>query len=535
MTINKRGKGALPASPKWVNSFEGYSFSQVTIFVGAICFLAIWLPCFFFLPVGPFELLPSFDSLVFLFEGAWMGCIAGSVLAMAAASAGLFSDGLPRGAVVAAGCAFVVGYLPVPASALGLVFSGPVVVASGCLFGLSLVVVATCWSLRVRSGDFRKLLIGVAGAGLCAVLINLLLSCLPPIPFVAILMFLLVGAVAPLACCGRKGIAFPRYDASSTLEGQSLDEVAEAGAENMPDGDALGVERAADSKNGGRSVMDLLFMLGTSTAGFMLFAMLSQMKQGAFRSDVVSNTSLGLLIAAASIILLMSLFRSHFSLPRVFWVLFPSVAGVLLVLDSFPVKTFAMNVGSMGVFVFCAMLGLFSLAFLVKVAAQGEYSPLLVMGVSLLCFAAASWLGDILNGLDLGHDRLGGAMLVVSTVYFVFLLISPVIQLWRVVRDEGKETTQIVRPLDGDVPDGRRMRANEEEMLQRRCDELAAAYGLTGREREVLGLASCGYTSTYIAKELFVSDNTIRSHLKGIYRKLGVSSKSELIDVVRSQ
>lgn len=534
MTINERGKDAPPASPKWVNSLESYSFSQVTVFVGAVCFLAIWLPCFFFLPAGPFELLPSFDSLMLLYEGAWMGCIAGSVLAMAAVGAGLFPDGLPRGVVIAASCVFVVGYLPVPASALGLVFSGSVVVAFGCLFGLSLVVVATCWSLRVRSGDFRKLLIGVAGAGLCAVLINLLLSHLPPLPFAAILMFLLVGAVVPLVCCERRGIAFPRYDASSALEGRFSNEAAEAGVERVPDNDALGVEHAADSRNGRRSVMDLFFMLGTSTAGFMLFAILSQMRQGAFQSDIISSTSLGLLIAAVLIVLLMSLFRSRFSLPHVFWVLFPSVAGVLLVLDSFPVKTFVMNAGSMGVFVFCAMLGLFSLAFLVKVAARGEYSPLLVVGVSLLCFAAASWLGDTLSGLGFDGDQLGGAMLVVSTVYFVFLLISPVIQLWRVVRGGEKETEQAARPLEGDALDGRRKRSNEEEMLQRRCDELAASYGLTAREREVLGLASCGYTSTYIAKELFVSDNTVRSHLKGIYRKLGVSSKSELIDIVRS-
>lgn len=52
---------------------------------------------------------------------------------------------------------------------------------------------------------------------------------------------------------------------------------------------------------------------------------------------------------------------------------------------------------------------------------------------------------------------------------------------------------------------------------------------LSRREREVALLASRGETANEIAAHLFVSKRTVESHLVGIYAKLGVESKTELI------
>ena len=53
----------------------------------------------------------------------------------------------------------------------------------------------------------------------------------------------------------------------------------------------------------------------------------------------------------------------------------------------------------------------------------------------------------------------------------------------------------------------------------------AALLGLTPREVEVLGRLGDGATARQIGAELFVSHETIRSHLKRIYRKLGVHDR----------
>jgi DNA-binding NarL/FixJ family response regulator len=53
---------------------------------------------------------------------------------------------------------------------------------------------------------------------------------------------------------------------------------------------------------------------------------------------------------------------------------------------------------------------------------------------------------------------------------------------------------------------------------------------LTERENEVLNLLSKGKSYASIAEELFLSINTIKTHVKNIYEKLQVSSKEELIN-----
>jgi DNA-binding CsgD family transcriptional regulator len=50
--------------------------------------------------------------------------------------------------------------------------------------------------------------------------------------------------------------------------------------------------------------------------------------------------------------------------------------------------------------------------------------------------------------------------------------------------------------------------------------------GLSAREVEVLKLVARGLTNARIARELFISPNTVNRHLNSIYRKLGVRSRA---------
>ena len=51
---------------------------------------------------------------------------------------------------------------------------------------------------------------------------------------------------------------------------------------------------------------------------------------------------------------------------------------------------------------------------------------------------------------------------------------------------------------------------------------------LTPREREVFFLASRGMKNAEIAEELYLSEKTIKTHLRNIYNKLNLASKAEL-------
>jgi DNA-binding NarL/FixJ family response regulator len=50
---------------------------------------------------------------------------------------------------------------------------------------------------------------------------------------------------------------------------------------------------------------------------------------------------------------------------------------------------------------------------------------------------------------------------------------------------------------------------------------------LTSREIEILALAAQGYTNGRIARELWVTEQTVKFHLSNTYRKLGVANRTE--------
>lgn len=54
-------------------------------------------------------------------------------------------------------------------------------------------------------------------------------------------------------------------------------------------------------------------------------------------------------------------------------------------------------------------------------------------------------------------------------------------------------------------------------------------YHLSEREKQVLQLLVNGYSYKMIASEMFISIDTVRSHIKKIYEKLHVNSKSEAV------
>jgi DNA-binding CsgD family transcriptional regulator len=79
------------------------------------------------------------------------------------------------------------------------------------------------------------------------------------------------------------------------------------------------------------------------------------------------------------------------------------------------------------------------------------------------------------------------------------------------------------------------MRNVVERYLTNRCDELAEQHGLSAREREVFLYLARGYSHVYIAKELYVSENTVHTHVKHIYGKLDISSREALLQLIDSQ
>jgi DNA-binding NarL/FixJ family response regulator len=60
-------------------------------------------------------------------------------------------------------------------------------------------------------------------------------------------------------------------------------------------------------------------------------------------------------------------------------------------------------------------------------------------------------------------------------------------------------------------------------------DYFAKTYSLSKREVEIISFVKNGFSSEEIAQKLFLSFETVRSHRKNIYLKLGINKLSDLI------
>lgn len=68
--------------------------------------------------------------------------------------------------------------------------------------------------------------------------------------------------------------------------------------------------------------------------------------------------------------------------------------------------------------------------------------------------------------------------------------------------------------------------------LEARCARAARTYDLTRREEEILALLLQGRTRSEIARELFVSGDTVKTHIRNLYRKTGVAGKDQLVEAL---
>nr|WP_238351535.1 helix-turn-helix transcriptional regulator [Kribbella shirazensis] len=57
---------------------------------------------------------------------------------------------------------------------------------------------------------------------------------------------------------------------------------------------------------------------------------------------------------------------------------------------------------------------------------------------------------------------------------------------------------------------------------------------LTAREAEVLDQLALGNSYSEIGQALFITENTVKTHLMALYRKLGVEKRSAALRVARA-
>ena len=234
------------------------------------------------------------------------------------------------------------------------------------------------------------------------------------------------------------------------------------------------------------------------------------------------------------------------------------VAGIaLLPLQLYP-SPGAVQPSEGGSILFSSGMSCFMMLTFYFVAAIGAQNPMGSFSTAALTLAA-SWVG-IGVGAAIGgilvELALDPAMIAIASAISLFMLVS--YQTTALSQfDFDVFITRIV-PIDGNgpgksvaaAPASARMDASlsssaddaeshdtfesSRDEIDAQCESISETYGLTKREREVLPLLAHGRTSPIIQRELVITQNTVKSHVRHIYAKLGVHSQQELIDLVIS-
>ena len=153
--------------------------------------------------------------------------------------------------------------------------------------------------------------------------------------------------------------------------------------------------------------------------------------------------------------------------------------------------------------------------------------PRAVAGVILAAIFALVNIGGLAGALAL---RAGdtGAMLLVMVCVALSMLIWPA---WPKLRRIGRLQRVKVAPSGLPKPGTADASSPESSALP----EAVACSGLTPREQVVAGLIAQGLSNPQICAKLFLSENTVRTHLKSLYRKTGAANREALESLLRGE
>lgn len=157
---------------------------------------------------------------------------------------------------------------------------------------------------------------------------------------------------------------------------------------------------------------------------------------------------------------------------------------------------------------------------------------------------AAAWGGcfaGVVIGTLMAADAFGieTAVLVEGILCAASFALCGVLGRWQRTRDMAAAVAyvQVHRPAPAEASATAcepAVAAGWASDLDSTCARLARAYDLTRREEDVLRLLMEGRTFAEAADELVVSPNTVKSHVRRIYTKMGVKGKNDLLEKVSS-
>lgn len=248
-------------------------------------------------------------------------------------------------------------------------------------------------------------------------------------------------------------------------------------------------------------------------------------------------TSIGTIAAAAVLYLMWFGFGKDRALsgkqniPTLYRVFFPLIATALLLLSVLG-SSFGLIVAIL-VFVIFAIVSALIMSTSITTARKQGTEPLYVYGVFAGCMYFAAMVATILGGWVYYPKNFGAATTSVIVLLVLYILAMSYVAIQnRRKRSPEEDSDTGAAPVA--VPAAASPETTVIDEVAQRCTILAERNHVTTREQDILLLIARGRDVPSISKQLFISENTVRSHSKNVYKKLGIHSKQELLDLLET-
>ena len=385
--------------------------------------------------------------------------------------------------------------------------------ASGVWIGAGDAFAIVLWFTFVSALPIRSSYVFLVGATVVAAVLYIATTFLPaPVPWVVAV----ASYFAALACCVR-----------ALRSGEHS-----ARAERLVDPSA---DRRA-FRHLGRP------LVGVALMAFMAGLMMNVTGQENISLETYQRTAFVIMFSLNGILLLPALLAPQaFQVPRLYKFILPlSALGFLLL----PLAWDAIGRGMVNSFVQVGFT-FTNIIFYCLIAEEyrsEEAIPLKVFCIMQLVVMGANFAGLFFAFFYIGYLEPGDIALTILALVAVYLILIATLVLFKdknLVKEgggrRGAPKARAADTLDAPVVTGGANESGASEADGVRASERAQVLieqaNLSVREREVLDHLRQGRAPKTIAKLLFVSENTVRFHIRNLYQKFGVHSRTELMEL----
>ena len=395
-------------------------------------------------------------------------------------------------------------------------FSRIAIWAVGALMGLCVIPIFIAWQARYGT-DFRSVLLHGSLTAVLTVALSAMILQLDAMPAAFVwCACTALGALAPAFLQNQVGDNDAECDEKMGCEKQVSAEAETPAGEAPANQPSEG--RTTPRRN---QLVSLLSGLWLPLLGLLICMLCSCMSETNIGGRPMRGEFTALLVSAV-MALVLSCMRQRTPLTVVVDKLAaPAVVALAIVVGSLSDAGSGKLIGaslSLAPVMFMSLYALASLA-----AVQGPLRTL-VASIVLAACCLAMLAGSLLTLCLPSQEATGPVVRIITFAYYSVILVNLGYVAWKLLVERDDAATQrIVAETNQESP---------AEARHANAATLAQACGLTAREGEILEQLAAGHNSRYIATALIISDSTMRTHMRSIYRKLGVSSQSELIVLV---